>query len=56
VKARLYWDGGHCVDDNPERLVAWIGDVTSLSGASNARLAAQRQVERKEWHEEHIVP
>jgi hypothetical protein len=28
VNAWMFWDGGHCADDDPEGLVEWIGDIT----------------------------
>ncbi len=31
VNAFLFWDGGHCADDDPEGLIAWIGNVTGFS-------------------------
>jgi hypothetical protein len=31
VDALLFWDGGHCVDDDPEGLIAWIGNITGFS-------------------------
>jgi hypothetical protein len=31
VNAWLFWDGGHCADDDPEGLIAWIGKVTGFS-------------------------
>ena len=31
VDALLFWDGGHCADDDPEGLIAWIGDITGFS-------------------------
>lgn len=31
VNAWLYWDAGHCVDDDPESFIAWIGDITGYT-------------------------
>lgn len=31
VNVSLFWDGGHCADDEPENLIAWIGEVTGYS-------------------------
>jgi hypothetical protein len=31
VDARVFWDGGHCADDDPEGLIKWIGSVTGFS-------------------------
>jgi hypothetical protein len=31
VNAWLYWDGGHCSNDDPEDLMAWIGEITGYS-------------------------
>jgi hypothetical protein len=31
VNTWLFWDGGHCADDDPEGLIAWIGNVTGFS-------------------------
>jgi len=31
VNAWVFWDGGHCADDDPEGLIAWIGDITGFS-------------------------
>lgn len=31
VNARLFWDGGHCADDDPEGLINWIGAVTGFT-------------------------
>jgi hypothetical protein len=28
VNAWVFWDGGHCADDDPEGLITWIGEVT----------------------------
>jgi len=28
VEPWLYWDGGHCANDDPEDLIKWIGEVT----------------------------
>ena len=36
VNTWLYWDAEHCVDDDPEGLIAWIGSITGLSWHSNA--------------------
>ncbi len=30
VNAWVYWEGGHCADDDPEGLITWIGEVTGL--------------------------
>jgi hypothetical protein len=31
VNAWVFWDGGHCADDDPEGLITWIGVVTGYS-------------------------
>ncbi len=31
VNAWVFWDGGHCADDDPEGLIRWIGSVTGYS-------------------------
>ncbi len=31
VSAWVFWDGGHCADDDPEGLIAWIGNITGFS-------------------------
>jgi hypothetical protein len=31
VNAWLFWDGGHCADDDPEGLITWIGTVTGFT-------------------------
>jgi hypothetical protein len=31
VNAWVFWDGGHCADDDPEGLIDWIGTVTGFS-------------------------
>ncbi len=31
VDAALFWDGGHCADDDPEGMVRWMGKVTNYS-------------------------
>ncbi len=31
VNAWLFWDGGHCADDDPEGLISWISDITGYS-------------------------
>ncbi len=31
VNAWVFWDGGHCADDDPEGLILWIGSVTGYS-------------------------
>jgi len=31
VNARVFWDGGHCADEDPEDFIAWIGSVTGFS-------------------------
>ena len=31
VNASLYWEAGHCVDDNPESFIIWIGDITGYT-------------------------
>jgi len=31
VNAALFWDGGHCADDDPQGMVAWIADITGYS-------------------------
>lgn len=28
VNTWLFWDGGHCADDDPEGLIEWIGKIT----------------------------
>jgi len=30
VNTWVFWDGGHCADDDPEGLIAWIGAVTGF--------------------------
>jgi len=30
VNARLYWDAGHGADQDPEELIAWIGQITGF--------------------------
>lgn len=36
VNAWVFWDGGHCADDDPEGLITWIGVVTGFSNHDNA--------------------
>jgi hypothetical protein len=31
VDAALYWDGGHCADNDPEGMVRWMGKITNYS-------------------------
>lgn len=31
VSALLFWDGGHCADDDPEGMVAWISQITGYT-------------------------
>jgi hypothetical protein len=31
VNAWVFWDGGHCADNDPEGLIRWIGTVTGYS-------------------------
>jgi hypothetical protein len=31
VNAWLYWDGGHCANDDPEDFMAWIGEITGYT-------------------------
>ncbi|MDP4224380.1 MAG: Tat pathway signal sequence domain protein, partial [Bacteroidota bacterium] len=31
VNSWVFWDGGHCADDDPEGFVAWIGNITGFS-------------------------
>ncbi len=31
VNAWVFWDGGHCADNDPEGLITWIGTVTGFS-------------------------
>ena len=31
VDAALYWDGGHCADNDPEGMVKWMGKITNYS-------------------------
>ncbi len=31
VNAWVFWDGGHCADDDPEGLIRWIGEVTGFT-------------------------
>ncbi|MBN1790984.1 MAG: alpha/beta hydrolase [Bacteroidales bacterium] len=31
VNAWVFWDGGHCADDDPEGLIRWIGVVTGFT-------------------------
>lgn len=28
VNTWVFWDGGHCADNEPEEMVKWIGEVT----------------------------
>ena len=28
VNAWLFWDGGHCADDDPEGFISWMGSIT----------------------------
>jgi hypothetical protein len=30
VNAWLFWDGGHCADDDPEGLIKWIRDLCGM--------------------------
>jgi hypothetical protein len=31
VNTSLFWDGGHCADEEPENLIKWMGKVTGYS-------------------------
>ncbi len=31
VNTWLFWDGGHCADDDPEGLILWIADICGFS-------------------------
>lgn len=31
VNAALFWDGGHCADDDPEGMVSWMCKITNYS-------------------------
>ncbi len=31
VNAGIYWEAGHCVDDDPESFITWIGDITGYT-------------------------
>ena len=31
VDAALFWDGGHCADNDPEGMVRWMGKITNYS-------------------------
>jgi hypothetical protein len=31
VNALVFWDGGHCADNDPEGLVKWMGTITNYS-------------------------
>ena len=31
VNARLFWDGGHCDDNEPENFINWIGEITGYT-------------------------
>ena len=31
VNAWVFWDGGHCADDDPEGMITWIGAVTGFT-------------------------
>lgn len=31
VNARLFWDGGHCADYEPENFIKWIGEITGYT-------------------------
>ena len=33
VDTRLFWDARHCVDEDPEGFIAWIGRIASARGA-----------------------
>jgi hypothetical protein len=35
VNAWLFWDGGHCADDDPEGLIAWMGSITGYTAVKN---------------------
>jgi hypothetical protein len=28
VNTWLFWDGGHCADDDPEGLIKWMGEIS----------------------------
>lgn len=36
VNAWMYWDAGHCQDDDPEGFIAWIGDITGFTKKADA--------------------
>jgi len=36
VNAWLFWDGGHCADNEPENFIAWIGNITGYSKPGKA--------------------
>jgi hypothetical protein len=36
VNAWVFWDGGHCADDDPEGFIAWIGLITGFSKLTHA--------------------
>lgn len=31
VDAAIFWDGGHCADDDAEGMVRWMGRITQYS-------------------------
>jgi hypothetical protein len=31
VNASVFWDGGHCADNDPEGLIKWMGKITAYS-------------------------
>ena len=31
VNAWVFWDGGHCADNEPENFIAWIGNITGYT-------------------------
>lgn len=31
VNASFFWEAGHCVDDDPESFITWIGDITGYT-------------------------
>jgi hypothetical protein len=35
VNTWLYWDAGHCVDEDPEGFIDWIGAITGFNIHSN---------------------
>jgi hypothetical protein len=37
VNTYLFWDAGHCTDNDPEGLIAWIGAITGYSNESKSK-------------------